>query len=145
MLRLDRRAAEVMRRHGEEGYPREICGLLAGRTGEGTGVRRVLEACPARNLRDGESADRYEIDPADFLRIEAGARKRSLEIVGVYHSHPDHPALPSETDRLMAGEIWQSSESWSYVILEVSLGRAVSWRSFVLRDGVFHEEPAQED
>lgn len=144
MLRLDRRAAKAMRRQGEEGYPQEVCGLLIGRIEEGTGIRRVLEASPARNLRADEAADRYELDPADFLRIESGARKRDLVVLGVYHSHPDHPPFPSETDRLLAVEIWQSSESWSYVILEVAAGRAVTWKSFVLRDGVFHEEQAGE-
>ena len=145
MLLFDGRAAREMRRHGEEGYPREICGLLVGRLEEGTGIRRVREACPARNLCGAWAADRYELDPADFLRIEEAARRRELEVVGVYHSHPDHPSRPSETDRLRAGEIWQSSESWSYVILEVREGRAGSWKSFILRDGVFHEEQAGEE
>src|SRR5262249_34673667 len=86
------------------------------------------------------AADRYELDPADFRTIEEKARRRSLEIVGVYHSHPDHPSRPSETDRQRAEEIWQSSESWSYVILEVARGSVASRRSWVLRDGTFGEE-----
>ena len=61
-------------------------------------------------------------------------------MLGVYHSHPDHPSIPSETDRLRAEEIWQSAESWSYVILQVVSGRVASRRSWILRDGVFAEE-----
>lgn len=143
MLILDPGAETAMNDHTESGYPREACGLLLGRFTAGTGMRRVAEARPAANLNLERAADRYELDPADFLRLEQEARAQQLEVVGVYHSHPDHPSRPSETDRLRAAEVWQDSESWSYLILEVASGRVASRRSWVLKQGVFAEEEIQ--
>jgi proteasome lid subunit RPN8/RPN11 len=143
VLILDPGAEKSMREHGEGGYPHEVCGLLLGRSEAGSGMRRVVEARPAANLNLERAADRYELSPADFLRIEQEARSRQLEVVGVYHSHPDHPSRPSETDRLRAEEIWQNSESWSYLILEVASARMASRRSWILKQGVFAEEEIQ--
>ena len=140
MLILDPGVEIALRNHTESDYPREACGLLLGRFEGGSQTRRVAEARPAANLNLERPADRYELNPVDFLLIEQEARSRELEIVGVYHSHPDHPSRPSETDRLRAEEIWQSSESWSYLILEVASGRVASRRSWVLRQGAFAEE-----
>ena len=143
MLILDPGAENAMRDHTESGYPHEVCGLLLGRCDAGSEMRRVAEARPAANLNLEHAADRYELSPADFLHIEREARSRELEVVGVYHSHPDHPSRPSETDRLRAEEIWQSSESWSYLILEVASGVMASRRSWVLKHGIFAEEEIQ--
>jgi len=102
-------------------YPREACGLLLGRR-DGDHVR-VLEQREARN--QAVTADRYDLDPADHLRAEDEARALELEVVGVWHSHPDHPARPSEHDRAQA---WAG---WSYVIVSVradALGEVRSWR-----------------
>jgi proteasome lid subunit RPN8/RPN11 len=133
---------EIMKRHGAEGYPEEVCGLLVGSSEPETGVRRILEVRRAAN-RARNRQERYDLDPYDHRRIEEEARQRNLEVVGVYHSHADHPSDPSETDRRLAGDIWQSSESWSYLILEVTAGRAASWKSWVLREGIFLEEPVE--
>ena len=143
MLILDEQAERGMRDHGEEGYPHEVCGLLLGNFEEGMKIRRVREARRAGNLNRERAADRYDLDPADFRRIEEDARLRRMEVVGIYHSHPDHPSRPSETDRQRAEEIWQSAESWSYLILEVAGGIATSRRSWILRGGVFTEEPIE--
>jgi proteasome lid subunit RPN8/RPN11 len=143
VLILEGRAVEGMKRHGGEGYPREVCGLLVGRFKEGTRIRKVREARPAKNLDRDRSGDRYTLDPEDFRRIDEEARGRELEVVGVYHSHPDHPAVPSERDRRRAAEIWSSSESWSYFILGATQGGVASWRSWVLKSGVFREEPVE--
>ena len=130
----------MVREHAEGGYPLEVCGLLLGRLERGSAIRRVARARPAANVNRDRPGDRYELDPADFLRLEREARAREWEVVGVYHSHPDHPPAPSETDRLRAVEIWQASESWSYLILEVTSGTLASRRSWVLKDGIFAEE-----
>jgi proteasome lid subunit RPN8/RPN11 len=143
VLILEARGLGRVKRHGEEGYPHEVCGLLVGSYEDGRSIRNVREVHPAGNLNRERAADRYDLDPLDYIRIEREAQARRLEVVGVYHSHPDHPSRPSETDRQRAEEIWQNSESWSYLILEVAAGRAASWRSWVLRDGVFHEEPSR--
>jgi len=143
VLILDGQTAQRMKEHGEEGYPSEVCGLLIGNFEEGAKVRRAREAPRAGNLNRERSADRYDLDPSDYRRIEEEARGNQLEVVGVYHSHPDHPSLPSETDRQRAEEIWQTAESWSYLILEVAGGRVASTRSWVLRGGTFSEEEVQ--
>ncbi len=127
-----------MKAHAEGGYPNEVCGYLGGlRQGA---ERRALEAWPVPNLNRERARDRYLMDPREQLRLEREARQRGLEIVGAYHSHPDNPSRPSETDRSRAAEIWGLAESWSYVILEVAGGELVSWRSWVLQGGQFGEE-----
>lgn len=113
-------------------YPREGCGLLLGRSlpvgGEVHGVRL------ARNLNTERAQDRYELDPEDFLAADREARDLGLEILGVWHTHPDHPAVPSETDRAAA---WPG---WSYLILAVEAEGVVALRSWRLAGDVFEEE-----
>jgi proteasome lid subunit RPN8/RPN11 len=106
------------------GHPNEVCGLLAGRA---VGRRHVIEAVhPARNLNVERARDRYELDPLDQLAAEREARDAGREVLGVWHSHPDHPAVPSETDRAAA---WSG---WSYLIVSVVEGRAAELRSWRL-------------
>ena len=143
MLTLTDAAERAMKDHAEEGYPHEVCGLLLGLLEKDGKIRRVRESRAARNLNRDRPDDRYELDPSDYLRIVREAQAERLEVVGVYHSHPDHPSIPSETDRVRAEEIWQSAESWSYVILQVVSGKIASWRSWVLKEGVFSEEAAR--
>jgi proteasome lid subunit RPN8/RPN11 len=117
----------------ESGYPEETCGLLVGSFGRGrTETRRATRA---RNLNRERARDRYDLDPADFLAADVAARSDGLEIVGVWHSHPDHPAQPSETDRAAA---W---EGWSYVIVEVTSRGVAALRSWRLEGPTFVEEP----
>jgi proteasome lid subunit RPN8/RPN11 len=140
MLHINEREVEAMRAHAEAGYPEEVCGLLLG-TVHGPGQRHVREARPAANRNRDRARDRYEIDPVDYLRTARGGEARGLEVVGIYHSHPDHPSQPSETDRARAVELWEDEASWSYVILEVAGGKVASWRSWVLSRQAFAEEP----
>jgi proteasome lid subunit RPN8/RPN11 len=115
------------------GYPEETCGLLIGRSH--LGRTETSRAMRAKNLNRERARDRYDLDPADFLAADVAAREAGLEIVGVWHSHPDHPAEPSETDRAAA---W---EGWSYVIVEVTDGRVRALRSWRLSGERFVEEP----
>jgi len=115
------------------GYPDETCGLLVGRTH--LGRTETLRATRAKNLNQARARDRYDLDPADFLAADLAAREAGLEIVGVWHSHPDHPAEPSETDRAAA---W---EGWSYVIAEVTRSGVRALRSWRLDGQRFVEEP----
>lgn len=140
MLIIGDEALEEMTAHAEEGYPREVCGLLLGEVDTASSLRRVRQAKRARNLNLERAHARYELDPTDYLRIDAEGDQCGLLVVGVYHSHPDHPAQPSETDQLGAAEIWETAESWSYLILAVSAGKVTSWKSWILRDRTFHEE-----
>jgi proteasome lid subunit RPN8/RPN11 len=117
------------------GYPHETCGLLLGTREGPDGARsRVERVEVARNLRIERAHDRYELDPADFLRIDEVARAAGLEVLGVWHSHPDHPARPSETDRAAA---W---EGWSYVIVSVAADGVRDLRSWRLEGEAFREE-----
>jgi len=106
------------------GYPLETCGLLLGvRTAHRVIVHKVRQA---RNVNTERAHDRFELDPRDMLVAEMDARETDTEIVGIWHSHPDHPAEPSETDRQAA---W---EGWSYIILSVTKKRVVDVRSWRL-------------
>lgn len=125
---------EAVARHGERGYPDEICGLLLG---EHIGADRVVrDVVPADNVWDdlGEHRRRFRIAPEVYLREERRARAAGWEIVGFYHSHPDHPARPSETDREHA---WPT---YSYVIQSVAGGRAAAICSWRLNDDRFGYE-----
>jgi proteasome lid subunit RPN8/RPN11 len=114
------------------GYPQETCGLLVGSTvGHATLVEDLVQA---RNLNFVRARDRYELAPEDFLSIERAARERGLEIVGVWHSHPDHPAVPSATDREGA---WAG---WSYLIASVEQAGMGDLRSWRLQDNLLVEE-----
>lgn len=118
-----------------KGYPLETCGLLVGRrASDQVDVRTVVQA---RNLNRERAADRYELDPRDFLAADEHARANGLEIVGVWHSHPDHPARPSETDRTAA---W---EGWSYMIISVTRDGVADLRSWRLDSEQFVEESIQ--
>lgn len=122
-LQLPRVLRVRLERWAREGYPHETCGLLLGtRNGEGVEVK---ELTAARNLNVERAADRYELDPGDFVAADKQARDAGMEVVGIWHTHPDHPARPSQTDLAAA---W---EGWSYMILSVSdhgVGDVRSWR-----------------
>jgi proteasome lid subunit RPN8/RPN11 len=118
------------------GYPHETCGLLIGeRRSECLIIERVVQA---KNLNRERAHDRYELDPLDFLAADTEARDLRLEVSGVWHSHPDHPARPSETDRAAA---WPD---WSYVILSVTRDGVQDVRSWRLNGNhEFDEEVIQ--
>jgi proteasome lid subunit RPN8/RPN11 len=130
LLRLSRAVFEDLRAHGEETYPRECCGALLG-TAEAAGwriealVRATNAGTDAANARIDFA--RYEIAPAELVKIAHEARSRGLEIAGFYHSHPDHPAQWSATD--IAEAHWLGA---SYVITEVAGGKAALTRAWLL-------------
>jgi proteasome lid subunit RPN8/RPN11 len=124
-LRLPESLAEDIRRHGEAAYPAECCGALVGRV-EGGG-KEVGRLWPAINRRT-DDPHRYLIAPDDLRRLEAEVRAAGLEIVGYYHSHPDHPAAPSTFD---ANHAWPW---YSYVIVRIDRGRAAELASWLLAD-----------
>jgi proteasome lid subunit RPN8/RPN11 len=146
MLKLAAQHVNAIRRHGEQDYPSECCGILLGHT-DGR-LKVVTEVVPLANLRhdperaqallpleelDRESErNRFLIDPRDQLRVEKDARARQLDVLGYYHSHPDHPARPSQYDREHAWP-W-----YSYVILSVEQGTARDLNSWVLAEDRSH-------
>ena len=135
-LWLSREIAEKIRRHGAETYPHECCGALLGRDADSatsstsdqtvrTPPREILALFPLINRRDDSPRNRFSVTSEDVLAAEKSAREQSLEVVGWYHSHPDHPAQPSQYDREHAWP-W-----YSYIIVSVANGEPqhmTSWR-----------------
>lgn len=134
-MKIARAALEAIRAHGAEGYPHEICGVLLGPRGG----RTATEAKRARNIVTDRARDRYEIDPKDHIRIQREADASGQDIVGYYHSHPDHPAQASRFD---------AERSWSgyvYVIVSVAKGKPEDANAFVAESdgGPFRPEPLE--
>ncbi|HTR64920.1 MAG TPA: M67 family metallopeptidase [Terriglobales bacterium] len=125
MLKLSRATYDSLRRHGEETYPHECCGVLLGEM-DGD-VRTVRSIARAGNTRTDSAHNRYNIDPRELIRIQREGRERGEDIVGFYHSHPDHPARWSATD--FAEAHWFGC---SYVITSVEKGKAAVTNSFAL-------------
>ena len=136
MLKLCEQVYDAIRHYGEETYPYECCGVLLGRSADG--VNEVEEAVPAGNTRIDSAHNRYQIAPQDLVRIQRQGRDRGLDIVGFYHSHPDHPAQWSKTDFAEAHWI-----GCSYVITSVNEGVAQETNSFLLT-GTVEEDKAFE-
>ncbi len=138
MIELKQNQEEDIRQHGELDYPYECCGLLIGRFADGV-VKIVVETYPISNAREEEAKrNRFLIRPEELMRGERHARERKLDVVGFYHSHPDHPAVPSEFD-LKNLAPWPTM---SYIVVSVREGRTVDVRSWELEaDGSrFNEE-----
>jgi proteasome lid subunit RPN8/RPN11 len=126
MLKLTRHDYDSFRRHGEETYPHECCGILLGHI-EDDATRVVTSTARASNTRIDSPHNRYNIDPKELVRIQREGRERGEDIIGFYHSHPDHPARWSPTD--LAEAHWFGC---SYVITSVEKGRAALTNSFEL-------------
>jgi proteasome lid subunit RPN8/RPN11 len=125
-LKIDRALLEQLRQHGEETYPCECCGVLVGEFEE-AGNKTVKTVARCGNTRTDSPHNRYQISPIDLVRIQREAELEGYDIVGFYHSHPDHPALWSSTD--LAEAHWSGC---SYVITSVDKGKAALTNSFVL-------------
>src|SRR6202046_3724526 len=126
MLKLAPIHYQALRRHGEETYPPECCGVLLGRVDD-DGIRIVTSTARCGNTRTDSPQNRYNIDPRELVRIQREGRERDEDIVGFYHSHPDHPAQWSSTD--LAEAHWFGC---SYVITSVEKGKAQQTNSFLL-------------
>jgi len=123
--------AEKIRAHGAETYPHECCGALLGRDAELADknvAREVLALYPLVNRRDDSPRNRFSVSAEDVLEADRAAQKQGLEVVGWYHSHPDHPARPSQYDRDHAWP-W-----YSYVIVSVHNGTPQDMTSWRLND-----------
>ena len=139
MLKLGRSHYESIRQHGEETYPHECCGVLLGQF-EGD-VRLVTSVARCGNTRTDSPQNRYHIDPKELVRIQREARERGEDIIGFYHSHPDHPSRASQTDTDRAVEIM--AWDWSYIIASVQKGKVAGAQSWKLNEAErkFYEEP----
>src|ERR1700721_2149863 len=125
VLKMSDPVYRQLREHGEETYPHECCGVLLGKALDN--VNEVELAVRAGNTRTDSAHNRYHIAPQELISIQRQARGRDLDIVGFYHSHPDHPARWSSTDFQEAH--WLGC---SYVITSVEAGVAKQTNSFFL-------------
>jgi proteasome lid subunit RPN8/RPN11 len=132
VLKISKPVFDAIRRHGEQTYPHECCGVLLGHI-NGNG-RFITSATPCGNTRTDSPQNRYHIDPRELIRIQREGRERDEDILGFYHSHPDHPAHWSSTD--LADAHWFGC---SYVITSVQKGEAAATHSFLL-DGAGEED-----
>ena len=144
-MKIRRAAFDGMTRDAESGYPYEVCGVMIGREDTVTHFRKCRNLVAEDETRtafkkDGgidssRMNDRYELDPLSYMEADSWARKNGLDILGVYHSHPDHPSAPSETDRKAA------SAGWGYIIFSVGRGGLNDARIWHMReeDSMFEE------
>jgi proteasome lid subunit RPN8/RPN11 len=126
--------------HARSGYPDEACGVFLGRPAS-SGTLRVEDVVPVANRETEKPRVRYAIAPEDLVRVDRDARARGLEILGYFHSHPDHPARPSETDRQRAADTL--SDGVLHVVVGVEKGERAHPTAWVFRDAAasFEEEP----
>lgn len=148
MLKITPAVAQQIADEAEHAYPNECVGLLIGKL-DGTD-KLVSIVFPAKNSWAGQvrlaehddpssQRERFYLDPQDYLRADKAARARGLDVVGVYHSHPDHPARPSDRDRV--GAHGAGGPSFSFAIQSVEQGRATEFRSWILSADGQHFEP----
>jgi proteasome lid subunit RPN8/RPN11 len=137
-IRLEQGTAEAIRRHAARAYPDECCGALIGRSGEG--CRTVVRTLAIDNARTDSARNRFLVTDRDYLRAEAEAAAHGLDLIGFYHSHPDHVARPSQFDLDHAWPVF------SYVIVSVVAGRADLMTSWILEEdrSRFRPQPLRE-
>jgi len=137
-VKISKELLERIRAHGKRAYAEECCGVLLGKvSGSDKAVEDILEI---ENERQDERQRRFLITPEAYVNADKEARRRGLEILGFYHSHPDHPARPSQYD-LEHAWAW-----FSYLITRVEKGEPKETTSWVLRENrsTFDEEEIEE-
>jgi proteasome lid subunit RPN8/RPN11 len=128
VLEIPNSLLDDIRQHGARAYPNECCGALLGMASD-DGAKQVCALLPLDNRREAEAArTRFLITAEDVLWAMQQARALGLDIIGYYHSHPDHPARPSEFDKEHA---WPG---YSYIIVSVAHGEPQEATSWVLAD-----------
>ena len=130
---INKDAYDEMLAYAEETYPNECVGFFYGIESED---RQVLVAREVKNVKEGDQRRRFEVDPYDYLNAEKFAEKNGLTLLGIYHSHPNHPAIPSEHD------LKQAVPYFSYIIISVMDGKTANVSSWQLniQSNQFEEE-----
>jgi proteasome lid subunit RPN8/RPN11 len=123
MIKIEQAAWDVMVSHAESTFPNECCGAMLGTVDGDEKVVRV--ATPIKNAFTGAQGARYEIGPEDLLAADAAARKEGMDLVGIFHSHPDCEAYFSETD------LKNSCPWYSFVVLSIQKGKFHHANSFL--------------
>lgn len=146
MIKISAEHLQVICTHAQSTYPEECCGIMLGKIDDD--VKTVVEVWETLNAWEEEKWEEFPasggvrskrqtfaIAPVDIIKAQKAARDRQLQIIGFYHSHPDHPAIPSEMDRAIAWTVY------SYIIVSVPEGKAGEVRSWCLDEAhQFHEE-----
>jgi proteasome lid subunit RPN8/RPN11 len=133
MIVLEPEAQKIIVDDAVNAYPDECCGFVYGHEDE-NGRRIITHAHGVSNVKEGDKRRRFEIAPKDYIDAEKYAEAQNLELLGVYHSHPDHPAIPSEHDRAAAQPFF------SYLIISVNNKQPAAIRSWRLNDDLQFEE-----
>lgn len=138
MIKIHRGVLEKVLDHVKQTYPHECCGLLVG---ESYDTREVTDYRVIPNINEERAHDRYVMDPKVWNEVDKELRDKKLEILGIYHSHPDHPSRPSEFDREHAAAIF-AHEVYSYLVVACEKGVKTQAQSWILRekDERFEEE-----
>ncbi|HUS06870.1 MAG TPA: M67 family metallopeptidase [Bryobacteraceae bacterium] len=124
MIRIENEAWDVMVAHARDTYPNECCGAMIGST-DGGGQKLVKTAVVLENAFRGEQGARYELRSEDLLKAEAEARRLGMELIGIFHSHPDCDAYFSKTD------LENSCPWYSFVVLSIQKGEFHHANSFL--------------
>jgi len=133
MISIHPVAESKMIEDGIKIYPDECCGFFYGQE-DHSGHRRVTDILVVNNAKEGDRRRRFEISSKDYIKAEQYAMENNLQLLGVYHSHPDHPAIPSEQDRIAA------QPYFSYIIISVMKNNVTQFRSWILNDNFSFEE-----
>ena len=124
-LTIHKEVIETMHRHAESAFPNECCGFFYGND---NGERIVTLARPVKNSKEGDQRRRFEISAFDYMQAEKFASENDITLLGIYHSHPDHPAKPSEHD------LKQAVPFFSYIIVSVMNGKVADTTSWQLNE-----------
>lgn len=132
MIHLNEQLLDALKNDAFHSFPDECCGFMLGKE---NGEERVIEQIiVVNNCKEGDKRRRFEISPSDYLNAERYADENQLQLLGVYHSHPSHPSIPSEHDRIAA------QPYFSYTILSVRENELVSVQSWKLNEQFQFEE-----
>lgn len=123
MIQIEASAWDVMVAHARDKFPRECCGVMIGVTSDGN--KTVKRAVPVENTYEGPQEDRYEIRPTDLLRADREARAEGMDLIGIFHSHPNCDAYFSKTD------LENSCPWYSFVVLSIKNGEFDHANSFL--------------
>ena len=132
MIQLQESIKQEIDQHGVETYPHECCGFLFGT--ESDEKREITSILKASNHHEGNHRRRFRIDPKEYMKAESFAEKNNMDFLGIYHSHPDHPSLPSEHDRK------QAMPFFSYIIVSIKNGNSDTVQSWRLNSEFQFEE-----
>ncbi|MFT5169204.1 MAG: proteasome lid subunit RPN8/RPN11 [Saprospiraceae bacterium] len=125
IININQTVFEAISSHGEATFPNECCGFLYGDDSDG---RQITSSMPIHNSKEGDQRRRFEISPLDYMKAERYALENDTQLLGIYHSHPNHPAIASVHD------LAKAMPFFSYVIVSILEGKYADIKSWKLYD-----------